>query len=401
MRNILFWLFVLAAFLLPPRAGAEPRYFGRLSTVLETYETFEGEDALSFHQYLNLTVDDPLKREAGNYFYFYGRYAKDLNEKDDFLESRIYSAFLNVKEVLPGADLRLGRQFIYTVAGSALADGVELRAHEVGGRANLRVFAGGDARFDADYSSGDWLMGGSVDIMNIPETSLGLSFFQRHDGWDVSRRAVGLYAGRSLNPSLKLYGEARYDLISEILDTFLIEGKLFTGKSLTTSLGYYYNVPVFDATDIYSVFAVDEYKEAFLRSDYRLNEWVSLFGSYTHAFYDETEDSDSVELGALMRKHKEFSLFASAFVEEGEDDMLGGRLNARYHASDDLSVGAGLESDSYRRRQMEESDSASRYFFDSKYYISPKAHLYARVEGLKSIYSDNDIRMRIKFSYAF
>lgn len=382
------------------QARAEFGYYGRLTTVIESYDTVEGKEAWPFYQYLNLTLNDPIKFGRDHYFYFYGRLATDINNKED-TESRIYSAFLNINSVMPRTDITAGRHFISTVAGTALTDGMELRFTNVGNRLNITLFAGGDVRYEEKYERGDMLFGGTLDVLKIPNTNLGLSFFQKDDHWDVARRAIGVDLGYWVKTLAKFHGEARYDLLSEMVDTYFLGGKLFIRKDLTLSLDYYYNVPVFDATDIYSVFAVEEYHETDFQVDYRVNPWISIFGAYIHEFYDEWEDTDRIELGALIRRYKSIDLYASALIREGEDDLIGGNLKGHYFFSNALYVGAGIEGDSYQRYDMESSKTASRYFMDLTYYLSHRMYLYAKVEGLKSVYQNHDIRARIKLSYAF
>jgi len=381
-------------------AFAQTGYYGRLTTVVETYKTVEGEHAVPFYQYLNLTVDQPMGIEREHYLYFYGRLSEDLLDHEN-KESEVYSAFLNMEEVLPRTGLTLGRQFISTVAGSAVTDGIEVRINEMARRLKVGLFAGGDAKFVDKYEEGDWLFGGTLDILHLDRTNVGFSFFQKYDRWDVARQALGLDLGYRIRTLAKVHAEARYDLLTEMVDTYFLGGKLYAGRDLTLSLEYYYNVPVFDATDIYSVFAVDEYREARFQADYRISKWINVFGAYTHEFYEEGEDTDNIEFGTIIRRYKDFDLYASALFREGEDDLIGGTLKGHYFATNDLTIGAGIEGDDYRMHDPEESKSASRYFADVMFYLSNHLYVYGKVEGLKSEYHNHEIRARIKVSYAF
>jgi hypothetical protein len=399
--RICICLLLLVALLVPSTALAEPSYYGRLTTVLETYDNVENETAVSAYQYLNLTVNEPFKLGKDNYFYFYGRLADDLDGKEERIDNRLYAAYLNVSEFLPKTDIRLGRQFISVTAGSVLSDGVEIRAKRLLDRVTLRLFAGGDVKNFDNYKVGDWLFGGSLDVEPFKNASFGVSYLQRYDRWDKTRQSVGFDAGYRFGTKARIYGEARYDVVTEMFDTYLLGGKLFIGKDLTTTVEYYYNVPVFDATNIYSVFAVDEYSEVAFRADYRLNKWFKLFGSYTYEYYENTTDSDVVEIGTSVSRYKSISLYASALYRDGWDDILGGKMNIRYHISDDFDIGAGIETDRYQRHDMPDSDTANRYFIDTTYYFSPDVYIYVKLEDLKSVHRDDELRARVRLTYAF
>ena len=146
---------------------------------------------------------------------------------------------------------------------------------------------------------------------------------------------------------------------------------------------------------------MDEYREARIQADYRLSRLINLFGMVSHEFYEEGEDSDNVELGIIIRRYKDFDMYASVIFREGEDDLIGGILRGNYYASDDLTFGAGIEGDNYQMYDVEEDKTASRYFADMRLYLSNQLYLFAKVEGLKSEYHNNGIRVRIKLSYAF
>jgi len=81
------------------------------------------ETRLDAAQYLKFDFRRVAGRE-GTRLKFYGRFSKDLNSGED-AQGRIYNFYLDFREVFPGVNFRLGRQFFYTTAGSGIVDGLK------------------------------------------------------------------------------------------------------------------------------------------------------------------------------------------------------------------------------------------------------------------------------------
>lgn len=405
MRHAAFFI-VLTLLLLPdPGSGGvamaeedrPSRYAGRLTTVLEAYQNAFGNTATPVYEYLSLTVFDPYGIGDRSYFHFYGRLATDLSDEDD-TESRLYSAYLDVQGAVGNLDMRLGRQFVATVAGSALMDGADIWYR--GGRLDFRLYAGGNVTFEESYNEGDAVYGAGIELSGVKGVRAALSYYRKDEGWDKQREAVGMEAAWRVTQWAKLYGEASYDLFSESYDHWLAGARFMPSGRLTLNLLYNYDVPVFDAASIYSVFAVSEKNDLELRAHYRLSDNNSLFGLYRKEFEDVGDDSDVVEAG-FMRRVSAYRVEASVMSISGDDSLVGGRLRGMYAFSDNLELGGGVEYDTYEYEYMTAEESASLYYAEAAYRIRRDLKLQARVEVMSSVVSDDNVRGIARLAYDF
>lgn len=405
-RAVSVAFFVLAAcvfMLAPPWAGkasAEPRYSGTLSAVMETYKTVEGDTAFPAYLYLSLSADEPMKLGSNNYFYLYGRLAQDLGA-DDGRDSRLYAAFWNIRGLPGDVDLRVGRQFYYNVAGFTLLDGVEARFNRVAKFVDVEVFGGGDVKFEERYKTGDAVYGGSADLVGVKDVTAGVSYMKKTSGWNDDREALGFKAGYRYKDYGRIDGEARYDFFSESTDYYNISAKGYLTGNTTASLSYTYNLPIFDADSIYSVFAAEEYSELVLGLEQRITNSVSVFGSYTNGIYKEGNNNNVYELGGKYSHTSGMSLEASLISQQGYDDLLGWRLVGRFGAGSGMTYGAGVERDAYTRFDMPGEEATSLVFADVRYDRTKKNSFYMRVEDRNSVLSDNEVRATVRVSYAF
>ncbi len=105
---------VLSTVALPLNSALGITVSGRSSTEIEWYDTGSGDTAVPFYQYLMLNVHDI--DNDGLVFRGYGRLADDLADEAD-VDSRLYYAYLEKKDLIEDLDVRFGRQFIATTAG--------------------------------------------------------------------------------------------------------------------------------------------------------------------------------------------------------------------------------------------------------------------------------------------
>jgi len=409
MRSAAFFI-VLTLLLLPdPGSGGialaqedkPSRYTGRLTTVLEAYQNAFGNTSTPVYEYLNLTVFDPYGIGDRSYFHFYGRLADDLSGEDDTVDSRLYSAYLDVQELFKSTDARLGRQFLYTTAGTALMDGADIRFKGIGDMVDFRLYGGGDVKFVEDYDEGDAVYGMALDLVGLKSFNAGISYLRKLSGWDLVRESAGADINYHLRDVARFYVDGRYDMMAKSMQQYNVGARFFIGNATTVTADYAYNLPVFDADDIYSVFAVAEYTEARLALEHRFSRWVTVYGSFSREMYDEGDDNNVVEAGALMRRNGNLSAYSSVIYISGEDDMLGGNLGGRYYLSDKTEIGLGVAYDKYERYDMTNSEEASLYYAEGKYYFNDSLYGVARVETRRSERSDDEVLGLFKVSYAF
>jgi len=376
------------------------RYFGRLNATVETYKSVTGETAVPAYLYLNLTGIDPIDLGERTTLHLYGRISDDLTGEED-VESRLYLAYADVRGLFSVLDVRAGRQFVHTVAGSALTDGVDVRMEGVGGLLSFRVFGGGGVTFDDPYSSGDMVYGAAVDVVGHDPLVLGLSYFRKDEDSETVREALGLEAEYRFGSTARVYGETRYDMFSESTEYYLVGAKYRPTEALRLGAEYSYSVPVFDADDVYSVFAVDERKDLTVDAAYGVTGNFDVLGIYTREFAVDLKDTDIFEGGFEARNPGSSRVRASVLYGYGEDRWHGARLHAEIYPSEKTEFGGGAEYQAYERLGMQDMERASMAYLDGKYRFTRDVSAYLYLESMTGTVMGTENSALIKLTYDF
>jgi len=384
--------------LAPPGIAGDPVLKGEATSVLESYDDpATGEGALPFYQYLRLDISEA--GGGGQRFLCYGRLAVDLADQLD-LDSRLYAFWYEKRGVFPGTDLRVGRQWVTMVAGSPLIDGLLVRSAFWGLKAS--AFAGGWVSFD-DEAPDAWTWGVQVARDFTPSAEASLSYLQKRVGADLAREYVGGQASLGIPLSGRAFGEFQYDLISKVLDYWLVGARIAPGGRLAVRAEYLGTTPVFDATDIYSVFAVDQYREASLKADYRLGGGWSLFAGYTREFYKDFEDADVAEAGVELRRAKALHGYLSGVFRDGDEDLSGVKAAVGAPVFWEIDAEVGAEVNVYTRTGDPEGKdvSAKRYWVEARRDLGKDFTLAGKAERIESVVYDYYNRGRLSLTYRF
>ncbi len=396
MRGIFRWNFfffglVLLHLLAPAAAQAEPVNV-KTSTQWLWGDDLLGESQGIIAQYLRFSYSPEGKNFA---MAGYGRFWKDMGEgrvRSTDAEGRLYYLYL---DYLPIKDVgvRLGRQFTNFSAGSSIMDGVSLNVHNLA-YFGITAAAGRDVRFslDSEFSrNGNYFMGVDIHLENVRSTRLGVSYVRRYDESDLAREEFGMnfrYFYKVLSP----YAEVRYDTISEVIDEATAGVDLFPVTNLMIKAEFYHAYPTFDATSIYSVFAVDRYREYLIRADYSLIEPLTVFASYTRQEYEEGDNADVYSVGARVYPLSSLTLSGSCNYRKGYSGFNGftGNTDGRlygfevygdYKVLKHLMVSAGVQYDTYKRPEIDGNNYATRYWGAGRLLIGKDISLSARLEN--------------------
>jgi len=381
---------------------------GRSSTALEWYDTANEETALPTYQYLQLNVKDLLK--PGYNFKVYGRLAEDFADESD-VESRLYYAYLEKKEFLKNLDFRLGRQFISTTAGASMMDGLTLK-YSLSDDYTFRVFAGGDVTYYDGYNLKDVVDGieFSGKFFN-KKVEIGTSYLQKWEEGLIAQELVGFDIDYDFKDNLWLYNELQFDLISERFSYALFGGKYRFNKPFTLRAEYLYSLPVFSSTSIYSVFAVEEYKELMAELTWKMSRHIQFFSRITHEFYAEFSDADVYELGVEKLRTDGFYGYLTGTYRDDEDGqgLYGFKAYANYQFCSKFRAGLGANIDVLERDiayfNTDDADqnetTSTRIWVDGRYDLSKKMNLTAKYEYIESdlweYYNRGILRLNIKF----
>jgi hypothetical protein len=370
---------------------------GETTSILESWEDpASGKAALPFHQYLRLDLTET--EGGGQRLALYGRLSADIEGRVD-ADSRLYHAWYEKKGIFTGADLRLGRQWVTTVAGSPVIDGALLKAPLWGHR--LSVFGGGWVPFDDESPAA--LTWGAQLARDGANLGASLSYMQKWEGGDLAREYLGAEVSLAIPGDGKAYGEFQYDLLSGVFGWWLAGARFSPAARLSLRAEYAGSTPVFDSTSIFSVFAVDDYREASIKGDYRLDGGWTLFGGCTREFYREGGDSGVVEAGAELRRPRDLHGYLAGIWRTGEEDLSGIKVSVGAPVGLGVTADAGVEYDVYTRLGDEhDSDtSARRLWVEGSRPLGDDLALSFKFERIVSVVYDYYNRGRLGLTYRF
>ncbi len=382
---------------------------GRASTIMEWYDDPDEDTALPVYQYLQFSLIDIA--DKGYNFKFSGRLADDLNNEVD-VDSRLYYAYLEKRNLFDGLDFRLGRQFISTTAGASLMDGL-LLDYRFMDTYHISLYGGGDVTYYDNYnfdSNGIW--GTEVGGRFFDDAlEMNLSYLQKWQDGVLGMELIGFDANYDLNGKLWVYNETQWDWLSDRLSYELVGAKYRFDEPFTLRLEYLYSLPVFSSTSIYSVFAVEDYEEILAEGTWMVAPGIRSFARYTREIYDEFADANVVEIGVEKLKTNKFSGYLSGVMRDDKDgqDMHGIKFRASYQFLPQFEAGAGAEIDVMDREiayfdtdDPDQGESTNtRIWLYGTYDFTDKISLDGKVERIESDLWDYYNRGRLRLNFLF
>ncbi len=406
MRCLDFLIFLLMVFFLFDTAWAAEIH-GRSSTQLIWYnDIVDSSKQRDIAEYLRVAVTG-IDRENKLTINGYGRavYNTRENSVNDGKEvsTRLYYFFADYKDFMGSTDVRLGRQFVNLSAGNSLIDGVEANIKNVG-PVGFTVMGGRIILFDevGVLTSHASTMGASIYLTGVKNTDLDVSYFRAYDFSDISRDIVGASFRQFLFGSVKVYANTRYDLTAEVFNEVLVGINYFPILPLMLTVEHYQSYPTFDTTSIYSVFAVNKFKEDTIRAEYTATQWLDLSGAYSREDFGDDGDAKLYEIGIKIRP----SVNATVGIFHDARSGYGGKLDgykiwAEYAKFGKWKVTAGIDHDAYERDNMTGRETAKRYWVAGRYIVAKNMSTSARVEDNVNINFSKDIQGRLTLDLDF
>ncbi|MRR06738.1 MAG: hypothetical protein EG828_07310 [Deltaproteobacteria bacterium] len=394
---------LLSLFLLVPATAWSIEIHGRSSTQLEWFNNdFNDQRQVEFGQYLRFSLTD-IDKEGKLSFFGYGRFNQDLNNGEGF-NARLYYLYGEYRNLFDKVDMRLGRQFVNYAAGTAIIDGGQVGVKNIGPVAFSAAF-GRNVIFDLDGEGGhggDLALALSAYLYGFRATDLEISWFRRWDQWDVARDTIGATVKQNLFNNLKVYGNTRFDLTSETFSEILAGAKYFPISNLVLTGEYYQSYPTFDATSIYSVFAVDLYREAVFRADYTINEMITLNGGYTSQWFGEGGRGHIYHAGCSLRPIEPLLINLEYDNNQGYNGKTNGFLaDLYYDLTKTLQLAGGMGYDVYTRDAAQSDGTARLFWFAGKYRLAKNMTASLRIEDNSNERYHNDVQGRFVFNYDF
>lgn len=375
---------------------------GRSSTQLLWFNNyFNDKRQIEIGQYLSASVSK-LDQAGKLSIEGYGRLTQDISNGEG-LQGHLYYLYANYRDLNDKIDLRFGRQFVNYSAGSALIDGARIDVKNIGPIA-FSLMGGRNViynLYDESTRGGDYAVGLAASLHNFKNTDLELSWYHKLVNDDVAQDIIGASFKQYLFNSVKVYGNARYDVASEAIGELLAGVSYFPLSTLILTAELYQSYPMFDATSIYSVFAVNQYKEGLLKADYRINKQFSVNAGYTYQDYDDGS-SDVYEIGVGIRPVDTLRLNLNYdFISGYDGKRHGANLDTEYEAAKDLKLAAGFQYNVDKFDALTGEVIGRCYWGGAKYQLNKKMSANVRLENNINSHYKQDWRGRIAFNYDF
>jgi hypothetical protein len=371
----------LFAFSIPSSAVAEPVKLTS-STQFLWGDDLLGDSQAIIAQYLRFSYKPENKKfsAAG-----YGRVWQDLSggkiREDDF-NGRLYYLYIDYNPVEDIA-LRLGRQYVNLSAGSSLMDGATVNVNKLW-PLGLTLTVGRDIVYKLDSETtkpGNIFAGFDLHLQNVKNIQLGVSYVRKYDYEDLAREEFGLNA-RYIYKWIIPYAQLKYDRLSEAFDEATIGIDLIPVNNLALKAEFFHSYPIFDSTSIFSVFAVNKFREYLFSAEYSLPKTpVSLFGKYRKQTYDDDSNADVFAVGARFFPSDNLTLSAAVDYRHSYDDRNWGfEVTGDYKLSNKILLAAGVQHNAYQRPDETGNCSAQRYWVGGKWQAMKNLGVTARVE---------------------
>ena len=375
---------------------------GRSSTQLFWFNDYvDGSHQMEAAEYLRVSIS---KIDSGEKLSIkgYGRLDYDVKHGGE-LQDRLYYLYAEYKGFMEKADIKLGRQFSNLSAGSALIDGIEVDVNKIG-PVGIVVNGGRDVIFgeEDELSSHLSSYGAQVYYMGPRMTYLDISYYRAYDYSDVSRDIIGSSYKQYFFDLIKAYANARYDLTSQTLSEMLGGLKFFPTLNLMMTAEYYESYPTFDATSIYSVFAVDKFRESLFRGDFTLASWVDISLAYSHESFGEGGHAQLYEGGFRFRPSLNSTIGIFHDKRTGyPGDLSGYKFYAEYSHIGKWKAAAGVDYDTYQRDDMTGQEIARKYWAGGRYLFAKNISGSFHVEDNVNINYSKDIQGRLTVDVDF
>jgi hypothetical protein len=390
----------LAAFLASATACWGADIHGKSSTQLSFYDDYFTGRQVELTEYLRLSVTD-VDKEKKVSFYGYGRGSQDLTGGDG-LHGRLYYLYGEYRDLFNVMDVRAGRQYVNLSAGSAIIDGGQVEFRGIP-NVTVTVLGGRDVVFgeQTEISSLGYDFGVSAALAGFKKTDIDLSYLLKHRDGDA-RETLGASFKQYLLDSVKVYGDFKYDIPSELFSQVTVGAKYYPSTDLIFTAEYYESYPIFDSSSIYSVFAVNQYQEMVLRADYTFNDKVSVNGGYNRQWYGDGGAADVYHIGTGIRPLEHLKINAEYDKRSGYYGAADGvSLDAAYELMKNAEVAAGFYYDVYTRDALTGDDIARSYWVGGKYKLGKSMALSARVQNDVNVRYTQNVSGRFVFDYNF
>ena len=390
---------VLTAGVLPnPRAQAV-ELKGRLTSDAYIYEE-DGES--HFRPYERLRADLTAWREADNrslLFHTYLRWTSDLaHKRATDPQTYVYDTYVKLTGIPEGATFSLGRQFVYTSAGSSLLDGIRSRFQPVR-RIQVDIFGGSNvSALDpekiqpfADFA----VIGSRVSFQVKTSSRLGLNWMlRRSEGSTTLHR--GAVDGETSITGARLYGRLAYNLADMRVAELLMRASYARSKWIVSG-EFDWREPSVSSNSLFSL--IDFHRYQVFRLDLQRSVWRQL-AAVAQLHLGIFKDDNSWRTAFGLRAGAYSVLWQHQQGYGGQNDAMVGYCNVRLTTQWECFASANM---GRYRVQDEQDDRSDAYAANLGVRWRPGMGLIFQAEGqyLRNAVQSRDIRGNLRISKDF
>lgn len=395
---------------------------GRFSSSLYTFERYDSlnssENYLRAYEMLNLNLNyDKVSVRS------YMNFETDVMTKmDTDPRLRFYNLYLEARDLLNFATVRVGRQPIINSVAGGVYDGGSLTLKK--NDFKLNAYFGGSVpayqKFELIENFEDNLLyGGKLSTTIIPNVQVGLSYLNKNlksikytaDRLDPNLNPIQVdienksnqyeFVTGDINYNQKglvsIFTRGDYDLNFNQLSKFEIDARTDAVENWALNLYYNYRQPKIRYNSIFAVFDYGNTHEIEIGADFKINSMFTVMGKFGNVEY-KLENSQRVGIG-LATAYGNIN-YRKTFGYAGELDAVS--LYSGYTFFEGLfTPSVGLSYTSYKLNPDDEANNITTLLVGAN--IRPFRVLSFDLQGQymdNKIYK-NDLRLFFKLNYWF
>ena len=395
---------------------------GRLMTSFYTFERFDAADASD--TYLRAFQSVMLNVNEGQ-FSLRTRFNLEtdiINPLDSDPRLRFYNLYLEGRNLLNFATIKVGRQSLFNSVAGGLFDGVNLKLKYSG--FSLTGFYGGNVPAYqklalTDSWEDDYILGGKFETTALENVRLAVSYidknFKAEDytalrldenlnpiDMEIKRKSnqykfVTAEASYSMANFMKIHTRFDYDLNFETTAKFEFSGRYEQIENLGINVYYNYREPLITYNSIFSVFNYGNTQEIEAGFDYKINPLITVVGKFGNVTF---EDENSQRLTVGVNSNFGSLSYRKTFGYAGELDAISA-YTAHSFMNGSVTPSIGISYTSYKLSPDSEENSLMSFLAGLNVRPWRALSFDLQTQYMNNKIYKNDFRAMFKINYWF
>ncbi|MBU1099467.1 MAG: hypothetical protein KKA84_03605 [Bacteroidetes bacterium] len=395
---------------------------GRFTSSFYTFERFQNENVSE--TYLRNFNSLLLNVNKGN-ISLKTRLGLDtdlMNTLDNDPRVRFYNLYLEARNILDIATVKIGRQPFFSSIAGGVYDGASLKLKYAG--VAISGFYGGNVpayqklEITDDWEN-DYILGGKIELNAVDNFHLALSYVDKNFKpmeYEAIRmnedfspveilirqnsnqfKFASAEASYNIKNSFRIFSKAEYDLNFNELSKVQFSGRLEEIENLGISIYYNYREPRVRYNSIFSVFNYGNTQEIEAGLDYKICENMTVVGKFGNVTY---EDDDSQRLSLGLNTNYGTVNYRKTFGYSGELDAIS-IYTAKSYLDGFVTPSIGLSYTSYKLSEDSESNTLMALLGGVNVRPFQAFSFDLQTQYMNNKIYKNDFRILFKINYWF